>query len=132
MSTYSDIVVDHFENPRNLGEIEGAQLQVRIGDPVCGDTLVITASCDPESQIITDAKFLAFGCAPTLALGSVLTEFLISRSSTHLESLDEADISQLLGGLSPNQQHVSALGIRAVTELRRSWGAQAGKVGAKT
>lgn len=119
MPAYSEIIVDHFENPRNLGEIELPHLIVRIGDPVCGDTIHLTA-LRGERRIV-DVRFHAYGCAPAIALGSVLTELLMGTERARLDEVDEAAISALLGGLSPNQQHVSALGVRVVTSFRDAW-----------
>lgn len=121
MALYSDIVVDHFENPRNLGEIDSADTLVQIGDPVCGDTIHLAIVFDPSRGRIVDARFRAYGCAPALALGSVLTEQLIGASRPHVSTMDEDALCLLLGGLTPNQRHVSALGLRVLTALDAAW-----------
>lgn len=119
MPAYSEIIVDHFENPRNLGEIESPHLAVRIGDPVCGDTLHLTALRDDKR--ITAVRFHAYGCAPSVALGSVLTELLMGIERDRLDTVDEPTIMRLLGGLAPNQEHVSMLGMRVVRSFRDAW-----------
>ncbi len=121
MTTYSDIIIEHFENPKNLGEVTEPSAFARVGDPVCGDTIELGVIC--QEGRVKEAKFHAYGCAPALALGSVLTIFLEGTSPEQIMEVDEEKVASLLGGLEPNQQHVAALGRRVLktlhTELTR-------------
>lgn len=116
MTTYSNTIIEHFENPKNLGEIAEPSARVRVGDPVCGDTIELGVIC--QAGRITEARFHAYGCAPALALGSVLTQFVEGASAEQLAEADEKRVEELLGGLEPNQQHVAALGCRVLKALR--------------
>ncbi len=119
MGQFSKTIIDHFQNPRNLGEFESCDLTIQVGDPMCGDKIQLTLDCDGDRVVRT--AFKAYGCAPTLALGSVLTEVLLERPLESLEALDEREFNALLGGLKPSQKHVASLGRRVVAELVQRW-----------
>ena len=82
---------------------------------MCGDKIHLTLEC--AGGQIQQAAFKAYGCAPTLALGSLLTELVTERSVTELAKIDAVEFNTLLGGLKPSQKHVASLGCRLLAEL---------------
>ena len=102
-----EALVDHYENPRNMGDLPDADA-VAIGhNPVCGDMLRL-AVCSDGARI-TDARFKGYGCAAALAAGSVATELLIGTSVERAASLTEEDITAVLGPLPPMKVHAVIL-----------------------
>ncbi|MET9509529.1 iron-sulfur cluster assembly scaffold protein [Streptomyces flavidovirens] len=115
MPRYSPTVVDHFTNPRNAGELEDPQVRAFIGNPVCGDQIMLTAKV--EGGAITEIRFRAHGCAASLATASVLTEAAQGLPLAELETWDDAHVETLLGGLAPDQRHVATLGRQVAHRL---------------
>ncbi|OEJ30210.1 iron-sulfur cluster assembly scaffold protein [Streptomyces subrutilus] len=118
MPRYSPTVVDHFTNPRNPGEVENPDVTAFIGNPVCGDQIMLTANVTDGT--VTDIRFRAHGCAASLATASVLTEALLSQPLDSVEGWDDEHVEMLLGRLSPDQRHVSALGRQVAQRLLRN------------
>jgi nitrogen fixation NifU-like protein len=75
---YSDTAMNHFKNPRNVGEIEGAEVILRVGDPSCGDTLLLFLKIDNE--VITNVKYRIFGCGAAIATSSIASELSLGKS----------------------------------------------------
>src|SRR5213080_1699643 len=109
---YSEIFKDHIANPRNAGEMSDANAIAEETNPVCGDRLRLSLRIDNEK--IEAARFLAYGCAPTLACGSVLTEIIEGISVDDANKLTRKQIVEALGGLSPQMQDASALAIETL------------------
>ena len=105
---YSDIVKDHFKNPRNVGEIENADGIGEVGNPVCGD--MMTISIQVEDDTIKDIKFLTFGCGAAIAVSSILTEMAKGKTLEEAKKISNKDVAKALEGLPKNKLHCSNLG----------------------
>ena len=115
MSEYSEIVLDHAENPRNKGILEGANARGYQMNPVCGDTLVLMLRI--EDDRIVEATFETEGCTASLATSSLITEMAKGLSIPEALELSHEDVSEAIGGLPPSKLHSAALVIDA---LRRA------------
>jgi nitrogen fixation NifU-like protein len=104
---YSEKVLDHFHNPRNVGELENATAVVEATNPACGDTLKLWAVIQGEA--VRDARFKVQGCVPAVACASWLTEWIIGKPLAELASLTPGRIEAALGGLPPASQHAAVL-----------------------
>lgn len=109
---YSDTFKDHLANPRNGGELARANAVAEETNPVCGDRLRLSLRL--EHGRIEAARFLAYGCPPTLACGSVLAEMLEGMAVEAALKLTRSEIVAALGGLTPQKQHAAALAIETL------------------
>jgi nitrogen fixation NifU-like protein len=109
------MVVDHFTNPRNIGELADADVRAFIGNPVCGDQILLTAHVD--DGVVVDLKFQAFGCSASLAVASLLTTVLKGASLDRADGLAAGEIEELAGGLAPDQRHVAGLAADVANRL---------------
>ncbi len=98
---YTDLVMDHFSNPRNVGEIEDADGVGQIGNPVCGDVMRI--SIDVEDDRIADVKFKTFGCGAAVATSSMVTEMVKGKTLAEAAEISNKAVAEALGGLPPEQ-----------------------------
>ena len=96
---YSDKVIDHYTNPRNVGEIENASGVGTVGNPVCGDIMKIYIKV--EDNIITDVKFKTFGCGAAIASSSISTELIKGQAVEKALELKNGDVVEQLDGLPP-------------------------------
>ena len=110
---YTDLVMDHFTNPRNVGEIEDADGVGQIGNPVCGDVMRITIAVDAADHI-ADVKFKTFGCGAAIASSSMVTEMVMGRSLDEAAAVTNSAVAEALGGLPPNKMHCSNLAADAL------------------
>jgi nitrogen fixation NifU-like protein len=115
---YSPTVLDHFHNPRNVGEIEDASIVVETSNPVCGDLMKLWAVVG-EGRI-QEVKFKAAGCVPSVACGSWLTEAILSRPLAELSTLTPDEIIVGLDGLPPASKHAAILAVDALKRLLKS------------
>ena len=105
--SYSETFKDHLSNPRNVGELADADAVAEQSNPVCGDRLKL--SLRVSGGRITSARFLAYGCPPTLACGSALTVMLEGMSLEDAARLTRQDIARAVGGLPARKGHAAAL-----------------------
>jgi nitrogen fixation NifU-like protein len=108
---YSDIVLEHFRNPRNVGVIENPDGFAIEGSPACGDQIAVYIKVDKETNIITDIKFQSFGCASNIATGSMMTEMVKGKTIEEALKITWRDVAEALGGLPPVKMHCSVLAI---------------------
>jgi NifU-like protein len=114
MWEYNHNVLEHFRNPKNMGEIENPDGVGEVGSMACGDAMRLTLRIDRAADRITDAKFKTFGCASAIASASVLTELIIGKTVREAMQVSNEDIVQALGGLPSAKMHCSVLGHDAV------------------
>jgi nitrogen fixation NifU-like protein len=112
---HSAAVLDHFQNPRNQGDLPAATATVDVTNPVCGDELRLAVRIE-DGRIVT-AKFRARGCQAAIASSSVLTEMLIGKRVTEIGDITAEQISAALGGLPPATRHGSQLAEEAIDAL---------------
>ncbi len=105
---YSAIVIEHFRNPKNVGEIEDPSAVGKMTSPVCGDMMVLYLKVD-SSGVITDAKFRTLGCGAAIASSSVLTELIKGKTIEEAEKITKKTILEALGGLPEPKIHCSLL-----------------------
>ena len=109
---YSPILTDHITNPRNVGELADANAIAESTNPVCGDRLRL--SLRVNNSRVEVARFLAYGCPPTLACGSVLTELITGMTVTEVKNITRKDLLDALGGLPARKQHAAALAVETL------------------
>ena len=107
MGLESVMVIDHFQNPRNVGVIEDADGVGKVGSPVCGDLMEIFIKVD--NSHIADIKFRTFGCGAAIASGSMASEMIKGKSLAEAEALTDEDVARALGGLPEKKMHCSNL-----------------------
>jgi nitrogen fixation protein NifU and related proteins len=109
---YSDTVMDHFMNPRNVGEVDNPDGVGQIGNVNCGDIMLMTIKVD--DQRIADIKFKTFGCGAAIAVSSMVTEMVKGKSLDEAVSIGRDDVAKALGGLPDKKLHCSNLGTDAL------------------
>jgi nitrogen fixation NifU-like protein len=116
---YSEIVMEHFRHPRNVGQIEDADAKAVEGSPACGDMVAVYLKVDGDDHRITDIKFESYGCASNIATGSIITELAKGKTLEEAKNITWKEASEALGGLPPIKTHCSVLavdGLRAAIE----------------
>ena len=109
---YTDLVMDHFSNPRNVGEIDDADGVGQIGNPVCGDVMRISIAVADDR--ISDIKFKTFGCGAAVATSSMVTEMVMGKTLAEAAEISNKAVAEALGGLPPNKMHCSNLAADAL------------------
>ena len=104
---YSEKVMDHFRNPRNMGEMENPDGVGKVGNPVCGDMMELYIKV--ENDIITDVKFMTFGCGAAIATSSMVTELVKGKTLDEALKISNATVAEALDGLPPVKMHCSVL-----------------------
>ena len=113
---YSDKVLDHYENPRNVGSLDKADPSVgtgMVGAPACGDVMKLQIKVNPETRIIEDAKFKTYGCGSAIASSSMVTELLKGKTLREATDIKNTDIAKELA-LPPVKIHCSVLAEDAI------------------
>lgn len=109
---YSDKVMDHFSNPRNVGEIENPDGEGSVGNPTCGDIMKLTIRV--ENDRIADAKFKTFGCGAAIATSSMVTEMVKGKTIEEALKISNKAVAEALDGLPPQKMHCSVLAEEAL------------------
>ena len=116
---YTEKVLDHFKNPRNVGRLEDANAKATEGSPACGDQVSVYLKVDEKTNTIENIKFESYGCASNIATGSIITELAKGKTLDEAKSISWQQASEELGGLPPIKAHCSVLavdGLRAAIE----------------
>ena len=111
---YTDKVMDHFSNPRNIGEIENADGVGEVGNPVCGDMMSFYINI--EDNKIADIKFKTFGCVAAIAVSSMVTEMAMGKTLDEAKKITKKSVAESLDGLPKEKMHCSNLGADALAK----------------
>jgi len=128
MAVYTDKVMDHFTNPRNVGEIPDADGIGKVGNPQCGDVMWLYISV--KDDIITDIKFKTFGCGAAIATSSMITELARGKTIEEAKVISRKDVAEALDGLPPAKMHCSNLAADALGEAIKDYESKKGKASA--
>jgi nitrogen fixation NifU-like protein len=115
---YSERLLDHYRNPRNVGELSPPAVTIEASNPACGDILRLSVRF-AEGRV-AEACYKTRGCSASIATGSALTEWMIGKSRTELAGLRAADIEEAVGGLAVESKHAAVLCVDAVGALLRA------------
>jgi nitrogen fixation NifU-like protein len=119
---YSETFLDHFQHPRNVGELPPPAITIEVSNPVCGDILRLSAQF--TNGVVTSVAYKARGCTASIAAGSALTEWMHGKSHSDLAALQPTLVDEVAGGLIPESKHVAVLCVDAVKKLLRHSGSQ--------
>jgi nitrogen fixation protein NifU and related proteins len=111
----SERLLDHFRNPRNVGDLAEPALRVEVVNPACGDILRLSATVDAGR--VLEVRYKARGCPASIAAGSALTELIRGRSGTELRAIRAQDVEAAVGGLEPASKHAAQLCVDALSAL---------------
>jgi nitrogen fixation NifU-like protein len=111
---YTEKVMEHFSNPRNIGEIENADGVGEVGNPVCGD--MMSFYINVEDNKITDVKFKTFGCVAAIAVSSMVTEMAMGKTLEEAKKITKKSVAESLDGLPKEKMHCSNLGADALAK----------------
>ena len=109
---YSEKVMDHFRNPRNVGVMENPSGVGKVGNPICGDVMELFIKV--ENDIITDTRFRTFGCGAAIATSSMVTELVKGKTLEEALKISNKAVAEALGGLPPIKMHCSVLAEEAL------------------
>jgi len=126
MPVYSEKVMEHFMNPRNVGEIEDADGIGEVGNPVCGDMMAFYINVDDNR--LSDVKFKTFGCGAAIAVSSIVSEMAMGKTLEEARKITPALVAQELEGLPKNKYHCSNLGAQALNKAIDNYLKKQGKV----
>lgn len=124
MPVYSETVMDHFSNPRNVGEIENADGVGEVGNPVCGD--MMTFYIKVKDNRLDDVKFKTFGCGAAIAVSSMTSEMAKGKTLEEAVKITPALVAKELEGLPKNKFHCSNLGAQALRKAIRDYASKNG------
>jgi len=120
-SPYSDKVIQYFQNPKNVGDIEDPDGVAKEGSPACGDMVQLHLKVDEKTQLIEDIKFRSYGCASNIATGSIITEMAKGSSIDEAKEISWQQAADELGGLPAVKNHCSVLAVDALKEAIRDY-----------
>ncbi len=127
MPEYSETVMEHFRNPRNVGQIEDPSGIGKVGSPVCGDIMELYIKIDAVGTI-TDARFKTFGCGAAIASSSILTEMIKGKTVEEVRKLSNEAVVKALGGLPEAKIHCSVLAEQALQKAIEDYYAKKGAI----
>ncbi len=116
---YSQRLLDHFQNPRNVGDLPAPAVAVEVSNPACGDVLRLSARF--EQDVVVEARYKVRGCTASIAGGSALTEWMIGKSRADLARFEPAVVDEAVGGLPDESKHAAILcrdALRALVKTR--------------
>jgi nitrogen fixation NifU-like protein len=122
---YSEKVMEHFRNPRNVGEIEDADGIGEVGNAACGDIMKIYLKV--KDDIIEDVKFQTFGCGSAIATSSMVTEMVMGKTLEEAEKVTNKAVAEALDGLPPTKMHCSNLAADALHDAIKNYREKKGK-----
>ncbi|HUW44294.1 MAG TPA: iron-sulfur cluster assembly scaffold protein [Dehalococcoidia bacterium] len=111
---YTDIVLEHFRHPRNVGKIENPDGKATEGSPACGDMVSVYIKVEPKTNTIADVKFESYGCASNIATGSIITELAKGKTLDEAKNITWKEASEALGGLPKIKAHCSVLAVEGL------------------
>ena len=114
---YSQTLLEHFQNPKNVGELQPPAVTVEAMNPICGDILRLSVLFD--GPVAREVRFKTRGCTASIAAGSALTELMAGRTREELASITAADVESAVGGLGNESKHAAVLAVDAVKALLR-------------
>jgi nitrogen fixation NifU-like protein len=115
---YHQRLLEHFRNPRNVGELPPPAVTVEASNPACGDTMRLSARI--ENGVVAEARYKVLGCTASIAAGSALTEWLCGKSAAEMARFQPETVEEALGGLAPESKHAAALCADALRLLVRA------------
>ncbi len=118
---YSNKVIEHFMEPQNVGEVEGADVIATEGSPACGDMITFSLKINPETRVIEDVKFRSFGCASNIATASMTTLLAKGKTTEEIKRMRHRDITKSLDGLPAVKMHCSVLAVDALKSAVHKW-----------
>jgi nitrogen fixation NifU-like protein len=116
---YPESLLDHFQNPRNVGELPEPAIAVEASNPACGDILRLSARI--ENGVVAEARFKVRGCTASIAAGSALTEWLTGKTRRELVAFEAGIVDRAVGGLRAESKHAAVLCADGVKLLTRAW-----------
>ena len=119
---FSEVFIDHFKNPRNVGELGPPAVTVEISNPICGDILRLSALF--QDGRIAEVRYKVRGCTAAIASGSALTAWMEGRTREELASLKTSDVEAAVGGLIPESKHAAVLCVDGVRTLLAETGSR--------
>ena len=121
MALYSKEVMDHFQNPRNVGKMEDADGVGEVGNAKCGDIMRMYIKVDPVTQVITDVKFNTFGCGSAIASSSMATEMIKGKTIDEALAVTNRQVVEALGGLPAHKLHCSVLAEESIKSAIKNY-----------
>jgi len=112
---YPDRLLDHFQNPRNVGELPPPAVTIEVSNPACGDTLRLSVRF--EGGVVAESRYKVRGCTASIAAGSAMTEWLAGKPAAELSTFRPVVIEEAVGGLRPESKHAAVLCADAVKKL---------------
>jgi len=115
---YSQRLLDHFQNPRNVGDLEPPAITVEVSNPACGDILRLAVRFEGDQA--AEARYKTRGCTASIAAGSALTEWMTGKTRAELKQIQPSIIEEAVGGLAPESKHAASLCVDAVKALLKA------------
>jgi len=115
---YNQRLLEHFQNPRNVGDLQPPAVTVEVTNPVCGDILRLSVRF--EGQVAAEVRYKTRGCTASIAAGSALTEWIAGKTRAELAQIKPAVVEEAVGGLEPESKHAAALCVDGVRALLKA------------